>query len=136
MAVSGEPFTKSAWNGFMTNLKHMAEFYFAQDVGYVFIFIGKVSISLLTTLSFYGLECAVGNSFNILPMIIIFFFSLLVCFIIVGLFNDAIIASLMSYAIDKELNGVAVFGNPEFHKRLDELANAHKGEGEETNNMI
>lgn len=134
MAVSGEPFTKSAWNGFLTNLKHMAEFYFAQDVGYFFIFIGKLSISLLTVVCYYGLEVAVGNEIVILPMIIVFFFALLVCFITLGLFNDAIIASLMSYAIDKDLNGTAVYGNPEFHKRLDEIAN--HGKGEETNNMI
>lgn len=29
MAVTGDPFMTSAWNGFLCNLKHMGEFFWA-----------------------------------------------------------------------------------------------------------
>jgi len=30
MAISGDPFCKSAWNGFMINLRHLGKFYLAE----------------------------------------------------------------------------------------------------------
>ena len=43
-AVTGDHFCRSAWEGFLLNLKHGLEFAFANLIAKVFIFIGKVGI--------------------------------------------------------------------------------------------
>jgi hypothetical protein len=45
MAVSGENFTTSAWNGFLLNIKHLLQFSFANLIAKVFMFLGKVGIT-------------------------------------------------------------------------------------------
>lgn len=54
MAVSGDKFCTSAWNGFMINLKHCVKFYFAQDIGRFFIGMGILCITMISTIVFYG----------------------------------------------------------------------------------
>jgi len=44
MAVTGNSFLSSAWNGFLLNLKHGLKFTFANMIAKVFIFVGKVGI--------------------------------------------------------------------------------------------
>lgn len=45
MAVSGENFAKSAWNGFLLNIKHLLQFSFSNLIAKVFMFLGKVGIT-------------------------------------------------------------------------------------------
>lgn len=45
MAISGDSFCTSAWNGFILNLKHLAKFVFAIRIGSLFIFMGLVTIT-------------------------------------------------------------------------------------------
>lgn len=124
MAVSGDTFCTSAWNGFLINLKHCVKFYFAQEIGGFFIFIGVVFITAINTLIFWGLV-HIGNTGNvsyIIPLIVIAVFSFIVCQITLGLFNDAIRATLMSLAVDMDLNnGTPKFGPPTFHEKLSEI---------------
>merc|ERR1712166_1501596 len=47
MAVSGDGFCKSAWNGFMLNMKHALEFAWAKVLAELFIFTGKISLVAL-----------------------------------------------------------------------------------------
>lgn len=47
MAISGDPYCKSAWNGFILNLKHLVKFYFADILASLFVFIGMLAISAL-----------------------------------------------------------------------------------------
>jgi hypothetical protein len=132
MAVSGDTYLKSGWNGFMCNLKHMIEFYFAQDVGYFFIFIGKLTITALSLLTFWGLELATQGQTSTTGVLVTFAFCLLICFITLGLFNDAIIASLMCLSIDLDLNGgIPKYGNPRFHAKLDGIV-----EGKKVGNVV
>merc|ERR1719230_2306642 len=44
MAISGDPYCKSAWNGFLLNLKHLVKFYFADTLAGMFVFIGILTI--------------------------------------------------------------------------------------------
>jgi len=46
MAVSGENFATSAWNGFLLNIKHMLQFSFSNLIAKVFMFLGKVGITV------------------------------------------------------------------------------------------
>ena len=47
MAISGDAYCKSAWNGFLLNLKHLIKFYFADILARVFVFIGILAIAAL-----------------------------------------------------------------------------------------
>ena len=53
MAVSGDRFCVSCWNGFLLNLKHCAKFSFASFLAEVFIFLGKVCVTTVNTFSIY-----------------------------------------------------------------------------------
>lgn len=44
MAVTGDGFCFSAWNGFLLHVKHLAKFSFANWLAGVFIFLGKLAI--------------------------------------------------------------------------------------------
>ena len=107
MSVSGDSFCTSAWNGYMINLKHMVKFYFAQDIGGFFIFIGVLFITLINSGIFWGLA-HVGKTSGadpLIPFITVCVLSFLVSCITLGLFDDAIRATLMCFAIDMDLNG-------------------------------
>lgn len=49
MAVSGEPFCKSAWNGFLLNLKYLAKFYFANTIANLFVLAGVIAVTCINT---------------------------------------------------------------------------------------
>lgn len=51
IAVTGNNFCTSAWNGFLLNLKHMLKFTFANMLAKIFIFIGKIGITVGNCLS-------------------------------------------------------------------------------------
>lgn len=53
MAISGDKYCTSAWNGFLLNLRHVGKFYLAQTIGSFLVFIGILMISLLSTGIFY-----------------------------------------------------------------------------------
>lgn len=55
MAISGDKFCTSAWNGLLLNLKHLVKFYIALDIGNFFVFMGQMSISFASTGIFYAL---------------------------------------------------------------------------------
>ena len=125
MAVSGDTFCTSAWNGFLINLKHLFKFYFAQEIGSFFVFMGVVFITAINTLIFYGLAQvgSVTGANPLIPLISVCILSFLVSVITLGLFDDAIRATLMCFAIDKDLNnGTCQYGPPTFHEKLEELA--------------
>jgi len=124
MAVSGDSFCTSAWNGFLINLKHCVKFYFAQEIGGFFIFMGVLFITAINTLVFYGLV-HVGNTSGadpLLPIITVGILSFLLCCITLGLFDDAIRATLMCFAVDMDLNnGSPKYGPPTFHEKLEAI---------------
>jgi len=129
MSVSGDSFCDSAYSGFMLNLKHCVKFYFAQDIGSFFVTLGVVFITAINTLIFYGLTKADNpkKAEIILPMIAVGILSYLMCVITLGLFDDAVRATLMSYAVDCDLNnGAPSYGPPDFHKRLAAIVAENK----------
>ena len=99
-AISGETFCKSAWNGFLLNLKYCAKFYFAITIstwfvaiGIVFVVASNLSIGIILVknvtkeiedpeIELYG------------PFFIYFMMTVLVAIVCLGLFDDAVIAIL------------------------------------------
>tara|TARA_B110000285_G_C14972827_1_gene537455 strand:- start:159 stop:1022 length:864 start_codon:yes stop_codon:yes gene_type:complete len=124
MSVSGDSFCTSAWNGYMINLKHCVKFYFAQEIGGFFIFMGVLFIAGINTLVFWGLT-KVGNTSGadpLVPLISIGVLSFLLSCITLGLFDDAIRATLMCFAVDMDLNnGSPRFGPPTFHEKMEAI---------------
>lgn len=89
MAVSGDSFCSSAWNGFILNLKHLAKFVFALNIAGLFIFMGVLTITCANTGIGYLLTTyAIGDVkevSNVVPSLISFaFVSFLVAIIFLG----------------------------------------------------
>lgn len=139
MSVSGDSFCKSAYSGFLLNLKHCFKFYFAQDIGGFFVTMGIFFITVLNTIIFYGLtkidqpDLLNGEvRANPAPYVLfVFILSFILSVIMLGLFDDAVRAILMCYSIDCELNGgVPKYGPPNFQRMLKEIIAAHPDDGD------
>lgn len=118
MAISGDKYCTSAWNGFILNLRHIGKFYIAQTIGGFLVFVGILLISLLSTGIFYLM---VMNSGEDLLLILMFVFvsSIVVSKVFLGLFDEAIMSTLQCVAIDMDLNnGVPKFGSASFQKNI------------------
>jgi len=118
MAISGDKYCTSAWNGFMLNLRHIGKFSLAQIIGGFLAFVGILFISFVSTGIFYALVMNEGE--ELVPITIFVFVS---CIVIsrtfLGLFDDAIMATLQCVAIDMDLNnGVPKFGSASFQKSI------------------
>jgi len=129
MAVTGDSFCASAWNGFLLNLKHLAKFVFALDIAGMFIFMGVLTITCANTgigyiLSMYVIKDAATVP-NIIPCIIAFaVISFLVAVIFLGQFDEAVLATLICFAVDSDLNdGEPKFGPKSYHEKLGKIYN-------------
>ena len=122
MAVTGTPFCTSAWNGFILNLKHVVKFYFAQSLatwfvlmGYFFIMVLQCAVFFLITPNFSGNDIG--------AFVIVLVFSILVCGVFLGLFDEAVAGTLQCMAIDAELNSglksTYSYGPPSFHAKMN-----------------
>ena len=125
MAITGENYCKSAKNGFMVNLQHCGKFYFAQEVGRFFVNIGVLSVSAANTGIFYVLIQTVtfpdGIS-SIGPIVFVAVVSFAIGALILGLFDEAIMATLHCLALDMDVNGgVPKWGPPTFHEKMNAI---------------
>lgn len=131
MAVSGDSYCESAWNGFMLNLKHHAAFSFATTLAGMFIFLGKIFIACLNCLTYYLLVKYAFKNFDqvnsiVAPIVIVAIFSLVLAHIFLCMFDEATMCTLHCLAIDMDLNeGKPVFGPPTFHEKIDKVFGDH-----------
>lgn len=130
MAVSGEPFCKSGWNGFILNLKYCAKFYFAQIIAAMFMsagmfltFAANMGIGVLMAKYVTTEEERITVSGGMLIVYLIFaFVSFTIPFFVLGLFDEGVMAILMCYSIDSELHdGEVCFGPKTYHEKLAEI---------------
>lgn len=129
MAVAGDSYCTSAWNGFLLNLKHTAKFQFATVLANIFIFMGKLMIMCLNCATLYLVMKyitkdvdSVSSVWN--PIIIIAISSFVTATIFLGLFDEATIATITCMAIDQDLNeGTPKFGPPSFHTKMAAIYN-------------
>jgi hypothetical protein len=124
MAISGDPYCKSAWNGFLLNLKHLIKFYFADTLASMFVFIGILSIVGLNggscyLIMKYGTKNADQLSSVWVPMIFVIIVTFIIAELFLGFFHQAVRATLMCLAVDIELNGEVKFGTPSFHEKIE-----------------
>ena len=137
MAVSGESFLWSAWNGFLLNIKHLLKFGFANLIARVFMFIGKAGITAGNIFSLLFIMSTITKdteeiSSSMGPCLVVGFWTYFTASVFLGLFDDAVLAMMTSLAIDMDCNGpVPQHGPPTFHESVKKIgANSDAYEAE------
>jgi solute carrier family 44 (choline transporter-like protein), member 2/4/5 len=128
MAVTGDNFCTSAWNGFLLNIKHMLKFSFANLIAKIFILLGKVAITVGNMFSLYEIMKYRNDTEEVssllAPMIIVGGVSFMTASIFLGLFDTAVMALMTCLAIDMDMNdGSPKFGPPTFHDSVQKIDN-------------
>tara|TARA_B110000285_G_C15105150_1_gene607513 strand:+ start:1548 stop:2078 length:531 start_codon:yes stop_codon:yes gene_type:complete len=127
MAVSGDGFCTSAWNGFLLNMKHSLEFAWAKVLAELFILTGKLSLVAINcgtlylvmhyvTDDFTGPE-AVSSAWG--PIVVVALITFVAASVFLGLFSNTVLSLMTCLAIDVDLHGEPKFGPPTFHDSLD-----------------
>jgi len=130
MAVSGENFTTSAWNGFLLNIKHIMKFSFANMIANVFIFIGKVGLTVGNVFSLlFIMKTVTKDSEEISsifgPCLVVGCFTYFTATVFLGLFDTAVMSMMTSMAIDMDMNGSDLkFGPPTFHDSVKKITSS------------
>jgi hypothetical protein len=140
MAVSGESFLMSAWEGFLLNIKHLLRFSFANLIAKVFMFIGKVGITVgnvFTLLFIMGTITKDTEEVSSLfgPCLVVGCWTYFTASVFLGLFDTAVVAMMTSLAIDMDCNGGRPqHGPPTFHENVEKIgANSDAYEAEKRN---
>lgn len=129
MAISGDTYCKSAWNGFMLNLKHLGKFYLAESIGGFLIGITKFLI-LCVCMTFSLLILILPNKDTLdvydwyaIGLIGLINFILVATFnsLFLGLFDEVIICTLQSVCIDIDLNGQPTKGSESFRATFEQF---------------
>lgn len=123
MAISGTSFCKSAWSGFLLNLKYLAKFYFAISIAGMFVFMGVFSVAVANIAIGYALTHYVTKEIDdvnslfgpFVAIVVLSFFIPIVC---LGLFDEAVIATMQCYGVDTDLHGEPKFGPKSYHEKL------------------
>lgn len=136
MAVTGETYCSSAWNGFLLNLKHCSKFYFAQSIAGMFVFMGILTVTFTNVGIGYLLvnhvtqeADDVGEGTSLAgPYLVFFLLSAIIPTVCLGLFDEAVVTTLQCYGVDCDLNGgEPKFGPKSYHAKLRKL----RGEDED-----
>jgi len=126
--ISGDAYCASAWNGFILNLKHCVKFYMALTIGKMFVFLGMIGVVaansgtcyLLVNYAFPEEATQVHSPYS--PVAAIAVATLFITFLFLAPFNDAVVATLLCFAVDMELNnGQPQFGPPSYQEKLKEI---------------
>jgi len=133
MAVSGDGFCGSAWNGFLLNVKHLLKFAFANFIAKIFTFLGKVGIvvanlfSLKFIMDHVFMDTEEVSSY-LAPMLVVGFISFLTASIFLGLFDTAVMALMTSLAIDMDAHGGdPSYGPKTFHDGVTKVKDTMEG---------
>lgn len=127
MAVSGKSFFPSAWDAFLLQIKHLAKFAFANLLAKVFIFLGKVAITVGNVFSLYFIMKNITMDTEEVsslagPFLVVAVFSYLTASVFLGLFDTAVLSLMTSLAIDMDLHdGNPAFGPPTFHESVQKI---------------
>lgn len=141
MAVSGDSFCTSAWNGFIINLKHCVKFYFAETLAGMFVFIGYLFVVCFNAMTLFLVSKFATKSYDnityfAIPTTIVMVSSFITASLFIGLFSKAVVATLQSMAIDRDVhNGETKFGPPSYHKKLRKIYGEEYGKPVDANNQ-
>lgn len=118
MAITGDSFCSSAWNGFFLNMKNAAAFGSAKFFATSLIFLGKFAVTILNMFTCYTLINSMTENVNPDgPCIVVGIITWFSCEIWLTIFDQAILGIMTSYAVDYDLHkgepvrGPATFNN-------------------------
>jgi len=118
MAITGESFCVSAYNGFFLNLKNAAAFGAAKFFATSLIFLGKLAITLLNVYTCYLLVGSMLEASDfVAPCVVVGILTWFTTEIWLTIFDQAILGIMTAYAVDYDLNngepirGPETFGN-------------------------
>lgn len=129
MAVKGENFCESALNALLLQIKHIFEFAFAQWIAQMFIWLGKVAITVGNCFScmFIMKWMKIEVSQPLGPLILIGIISYISASVFLGLFDTAVLSMMTSMAVDMDMHdGELRFGPPTFHDDTNEKSQGAK----------
>jgi len=127
MAVSGESFCVSAWHCFLLQIKHLMKFAFANMIARVFIFIGKVGLTVANVFSLIFIMKTITEdskevSSVIGPCVVVGLFTYFAASMFLGLFDTAVLSLMTSLAVDMDMNGgEGQYGPPTFHDSVNKI---------------
>lgn len=126
MAVSGDSFCSSAWNGFLLNLKYCLKFAWSNFLASMFIFLGKMTVVIINTACVYFFMKYVSRdiddvSMMVGPLFMVAIVTYLISNLFLGIFDEVVLSLMTCLAIDSDLHdGVPVYGPPTFHDSFGE----------------
>ena len=126
-AVSGESFFESAKKAFLLNLKHGVKFAFAQFIAKVFIFLGKIAITVGNIFSLLFIMNNITNDSKEVksflgPCFAVGLVTWLTASLFLGIFEHGVVAMLICICIDLDMNGgVLEYGPATFHEKIKKV---------------
>lgn len=130
MAVSGDSFCSSAWNGFLLNMTYGMEFLWANNLASLFIFLSKMFIVNINCGCLLLFMQARGDLDEVKskggPLFICALASYFTANLFLGMMDETVMALLTSLSIDRGVNGEGEekFGPPTFHDSIQKMPNA------------
>lgn len=129
MAVSGDGFIKGAWNGFLLQVKHLLKFSFANLIAAVFIFLGKVGLTVANCFSLVFIMKSIippneGEEVTSMagPIFVVGVVTYFTASVFLGLFDTTVLAMMTCLAIDMDLHdNVPQYGPPTFHENVQKV---------------
>jgi len=126
MAVSGDNFCGSAWNGFLLHVKHVQKFAFSNSIAAVFIFLGKVGITVANCFSLLFIMKTITNDSEeiqsiIGPVVVVAICTYLTSIVFLNIFDTAVLSLMTAMAVDLDLNGELKYGPPTFHESMTKI---------------
>lgn len=127
MAVSGKGFCTCAFESFLLQIRHTAKFSFANLLAKIFIFLGKIGITVGNCLSLMFIMKnitmdteEVGSVAG--PVVIVAVFSFLTASVMLGMFDSVVLSMLTCLSIDLDLNdGQPAKGPKTFHDGVNKM---------------
>lgn len=127
MAVSGKNFCSSAWSGFMLQIKHLMKFSFANMIAAIFIFLGKIGITVGNCFSLLFIMKTITKDMDEIssvygPVAVVAVFTYFTATVFLGLFDTAVLTLMTCLAIDMDLNnGTPKYGPETFHDNMKKV---------------
>lgn len=94
----------------------------------MFIFVGKMGIVMVNLITLYGIMKYVTKDTEevesiVSPMIVVGVISYINASIFLGLFDEAVLSLMMSYAVDLDIGGGSInYGPPTFHDNVTRVS--------------
>lgn len=126
VALNGTNFCTSAINGFLLILKNTATFAITSGLGSVFIFLGKVAITVGNTCIGYVIIAKWPRIYDqinspVAPLIVIFIISYILASLFMSIFAVAATSLLQCFLVDVELSKHAGKGDADGTHRPKEM---------------